>query len=404
MGKLNAIKVKTLGPGRHSDGEGLHLLVKESGSRSWMLRIQSDGKRRDLGLGSVETSGRMKEQQEGAEKISDLQRRVLTLAEARDKADAYRKMIKAGIDPIAERYKTAVARPTFEEASRACHLEMKAGWRNKKHIESWLASLEGHVFPMIGSKPIDSINSIVVRDVLAPIWLKVPETARRILQRIGVVLDFAHIKGWRPEETSLRSVPKGLPRQPRRDRHFESMPYGEVPSYMQRLAAAQPTAGRDALQLTVLTAVRSNETRFAMRDEFDLEVGTWTIPAARMKMNEIHIVPLNSSALQIVKRRFNVMAPSDQFVFFAKSGKPISDMTMTKVLRDDGIAKITVHGFRSSFTDWAAETTDIPKEVIDKSLAHRLPDKVEAAYRRTDFFEKRRKIMDAWDVFLTRQL
>lgn len=406
MGKLTALKVKSAAEGRHADGDGLYLLVKESGARSWLLRIQSDGVRRDLGLGTAETAPRTKEAQSSADSIPLLDRRSLTLGEARDKADAYKRLVKAGIDPAAERKKVLVTMPTFEKVARDCHAELKAGWRNKKHVDGWLSSLVSHIFPAIGDQPVDAITSIMVRDALAPIWMTIPETARRALQRIGAVLDFAHIKGWRPSETSLKSVRKGLPRQPTEDNHFAAMPYEGVPQYMADLVAKPTTVGRDALKFTILNAVRSNETRFAVWPEIDLAKGLWTIPASRMKMKKVHIVPLSPAAVEILRRRWEVRT-SDEGLIFSTSrtrptstspaqDKPISDMTMTKVLRDDGLAAITVHGFRSSFTDWAAEATSIAKEVVDKALAHKLPDKVEAAYRRTNHLERRRALMTMW--------
>jgi len=400
MGKLTALKVKSAGPGRHPDGDGLYLFVRDTGSRQWLLRIQADGKRRDLGLGTAETQPRTKEQASAAEQIGLMDRRSLTLSEARDKADAYRRMVRAGRDPVAERQKAPTAIPTFEKAARDCHDELKAGWRNKKHTDSWLACLVTYAFPTIGEQPVDAIDSLMVRDLLAPIWIDKAETSRRILQRIGAILDFAHIKGWRSSEASLRSVRKGLPRQPRTDNHFEAMPYGDVPAYMEQLRSASPTVGRDALRFTVLNAVRSNETRFAVWPEIDLEKATWTIPAARMKMNKTHIVPLTPPAIEILRRRWEGRSTDNGLVFFSSPKKAISDMTMTKVLRDDGIASITVHGFRSAFTDWAANEVSMPKEVVDAALAHKLTDKVEAAYRRTDFFEKRRLLMKMWADYL----
>lgn len=399
MGKLNALKVRNAVEGRHADGDGLYLLVKESGARSWLLRIQAGKRRRDLGLGTAETAPRSKDAQAAAEKIELLDRRSLTLAEARDKADAYRRMVKAGLDPVAEREKVSVVVPTFEKAARECHAEMKVGWRNKKHRDAWLSCLVTYIFPVLGDKPVDAITSIMVRDAVAPIWLTIPETSRRILQRIGAVLDFAHIKGWRPTETSLKSVRRGLPRQPQADNHFAAMPYEDVPAYVAVLADAATTAGRDALRFTILNAVRSNETRFAVWPEIDFDKAIWTIPASRMKMNQTHVVPLSPAAVEILRRRWDARTSDDGLIFFSTPKKPISDMTMTKVLRDDNLASATVHGFRSSFTDWAAETTSIPKEVVDKALAHKLPDRVEAAYRRTDFFDRRRVLMTMWADF-----
>ena len=374
---LTALKVKSLEPGRHADAHGLYLLVKESGSRSWVLRMQTAGRRRDFGLGSL---------------------RDVSLAEARDAAADLRRQVRRGGDPVAEKRAGKRTIPSFETAARACYESMRAGWKNKRH-ESWISSLTNHVFPMIGSKPVDEIDSALVCEVLAPIWLEIPDTANRILQRIGAVLDFAHIKGWRKEETSLRSVRKGLPRQAKADTHLEAMPYAEVPAFMAGLADAAPTIGRDALRFTVYTAVRSNETRFAVWPEFDLENGIWSIPAERMKAGEAHVVPLSRPAVALLRRLWKTREADDALVFSANGIKPISDMTMTKILRDSGLAGCTVHGFRSSFTDWAAETTDFPKEVADKALAHKLPNRVEAAYRRTDFFEKRRKLMAKWAAY-----
>jgi integrase len=235
-----------------------------------------------------------------------------------------------------------------------------------------------------------------VRNALAPIWLKTPETARRVLQRIGSVLDFAHIQGWCPHEAALRSVRKGLPRQPRRDNHYAAMPYADVPAFTQALARLPSSAGRDALRFTILTAVRSGEARHAVWPEFDLKKAIWTIPADRMKAHKEHVVPLSPAAVELLKKRWKYRASDEGLVFSNDGERPLSDMTMTKVLRDMGHEHTTVHGFRSAFTDWAAEETDFPKEVVDKALAHQLPDRVEAAYRRTDFFAKRRELMLRW--------
>lgn len=406
MGKLTALKIKAAPAGRHPDGDGLYLIVRDTGSRQWMLRIQAQGRRRDLGLGAADIGSRSPDAAKAAEKIPLLDRRSLTLAEARDKADAYRRMVRAGLDPVIEREKAAVSIPTFESAARACHEKLKSGWRNKKHTDSWLACLVSHVFPAIGSKPVDAVDSAAVRDLLEPIWMGKPETSRRILQRIGAVLDFAHIKGWRASETALRSVRKGLPAQKREDAHFVSMPYHDVPAFVRAVRNETATAGRDALLFTILTAVRSNETRFAVWPEFDLKTGTWTIPGGRMKMNQVHVVPLAPAAVEILRRRWEARTSDVGLVFSTgrtkatpntpAADRPMSDMTMTKILRDAKIDKITVHGFRSSFTDWAAETTDVKKEVVDKALAHKLPDKVEAAYRRTDYLDLRRPLMRAW--------
>lgn len=377
---LTILKVKNAKPGRHVDGRGLCLVVKPSGSRTWVLRMQHNGRRRDYGLGSALD---------------------VSLADAREAAAALRRRVREGHDPIAERREARKIAPNFEAATRACGDTLREGWK-EKHFEKWMSSFERHIFPRIGSKPVDRIDSACVVEALSPIWLAIPETARRLLQRIGVVLDFAHIKGWVPEEVSLRSVRKGLPRQNDRRNHMAAMPYADVPSLMKKLSEASPTTGRNALRFTIYNAVRSNETRLAVWTEFDLAKGIWTIPAERMKAREIHIVPLAPPALTLLRRLWKERGSNTSLVFTNNGTKPISDVTMTKLLRDDGIEGVTVHGFRSSFTDWSSEQTNFPKEVADKALAHKLPNKVEAAYRRTDFFEKRRELMAAWAEFLDR--
>jgi integrase len=380
---LTALKVRNAPPGRHADAHGLYLLVRDTGSRSWMLRLQHRGQRHDYGLGPV---------------------RDVSLADARILASDYRKIVRRGLDPVKELGFRRRAAPSFETVARSCYDAMKGGWKDQRHA-SWLSSLENHVFPSIGKTPIDAVDSSAVLGVLEPLWLTIPDTARRILQRIGAVLDYAHIKGLVPEEISLRSVPRGLPRQTRKVTHREALAYADVPQFMTRLLALANSMGRDALKLTVLTAVRSNETRFATWGEFDLGAGVWSIPAARMKMKEPHVIPLAPAAVTLMQRlASNRLALDgklafDAFVFSHVKNKAISDMTMLKVLREMQLGSVTVHGFRSSFTDWAAERTDFPKEIADKALAHTVPNAVEAAYRRTDFFDKRRTLMNQWATF-----
>ena len=376
---LTVIGVKNAKPGRHADGSGLYLMVRPTGSRSWVLRAQLNRKRQDFGLGSAA---------------------VVSLAEARAKAAELRAKLKRGEEIRPTPPAPEVVIPTFSEAARACHKAIKAGWRNEHHRDSWLASLENHIFPHIGANQVDEVTSVMVRDALAPIWLVIPETARRILQRVRTVLEYSHLEGWCPHEASLRSVPKGLPRQPVEDNHFAAMPYTEVPDLMWRLGNLPSSAGREALLFTIYNAVRSGETRLATWLEFDLDAAIWSIPATRMKMRQLHVVPLSPAAVAILRRRWPLRASDDGLVFSTKGKKPISDMTMTKVLRDLGFAKTTVHGFRSSFTDWAAERTRYPKEIVDKALAHKVADRVEAAYRRTNFLERRRALMLSWARFI----
>lgn len=375
---LTALKVKNAKPGRHVDGRGLCLMVQESGAKTWVLRMQHCGRRRDYGLGSALD---------------------VSLAEARDAAWELRRQVRQGIDVVAERRKSRKVTPSFETATRDCYEALREGWKNKNYA-NWISSLENHVFPLIGRKPVDQVDSACVVEVLTPIWLDIPETARRVLQRIGTVLDFAYIKGWIAAEISLRSVRKGLPRQMGKAGHLAAMPYADVPALMAKLAVTSRTTGRDALRFTIYNAVRSNETRFAVWKEFDLDKAVWTIPAARMKARETHIVPLTPPVVALLRQRWHERFNDDGFVFTNNGNKPISDMTMTKALRDCDIEDATVHGFRSAFTDWTAEKTDFPKEVADKALAHKLTNQVEAAYRRTDFFDKRRGLMTQWAKYL----
>lgn len=377
---LTAMKVRTARPGRYADIHGLYLVVRPGGSRAWVLRMQYRGRRRDFGLGPTHD---------------------VSLADARCRAAELRKMVRAGLDPVKERGLRRASAPTFEMVARRCYDAMRGGWKDRRHA-SWLASLENHVFPEIGSKRVDAIGSAEVLAVLEPIWLTIPDSARRILQRIGAILDFAHITGLLPAEVSLRSVTRGLPRQGQHVSHRAAMAYSEVPAFMKRLQSQENSVGREALKLTIFTAVRSNETRYATWAEFDLDAAIWSIPAKRMKMKQPHIVPLAAPAVELLRRLRRehealYPGPLDGRPLFTISGnKPISDTTMLKAIRDMKIDIVTVHGFRSSFADWAAECTNFAKEVTEKALAHRVPNPVEAAYRRTDFFDKRRVLMERW--------
>jgi integrase len=380
---LTALKVKKAGPGKHADVHGLYLVVQPSGRRSWVLRYQHKGRRRDFGLGPVHD---------------------VSLAEARAAAMDLRKLVRAGLDPVEQRGLKRPSRPTFEAVARKCYEAMRKGWKDRRNA-SWIASFDNHVFPLIGTKRIDSIDSKAVLAVMEPIWTTIPDTARKILQRIGAVLDYAHIKGMIPQQISLRSVRKGLPRQTRQVVHRQAMPYKDVPAFMAKLMALPPSVGRDALKLTILTATRSGEVRNAVWGEFDLDNAVWSIPAARMKMKEAHVVPLARPAVELLRRVYREQleldgeVKPDRVLFSHYGARAISDVTMLKVLRDMGIEGITVHGFRSSFADWAAESTIVRKEVVEKALAHKIPNAVEAAYRRTDFVDKRRALMTKWASF-----
>ena len=307
-----------------------------------------NGKRRDFGLGSTKD---------------------VSLAEAREGAAALRKQVLAGIDPVAEKKREREPVPTFAAAARRVHEEHKRGWKNGKHQAQWIATLETYAFPKLGDMTVDTIEGPAVRDVLADIWLEKPETARRVRQRIGTVLDWAYAKGFRTTEAPMRSLSRGLPRQPRKgDRHHAALPYTEVPAFLAKLRERE-SVGRLALEAALLTAARSGEVRGATWGELDLEAATWTIPAARMKAGKPHVVPLSVPAKDAFQRAVRLRQAESDLVFPGmRSGKPLSDMTLLKVLRDMD-AGVTVHGFRSSFRDWVAEATTTPGEVAEASAS-----------------------------------
>lgn len=387
---LTVLQVKNAKPGRHADGKGLYLFVKPSGARSWVLRVQAGGARRDFGLGSVLYDRR---------EAIDLplgSRRELTLAEAREKAALGRTLFKAGLDPSAEWKQQSRVIPTFKKAAQVYHDNIKAGFRNARHSASWLTSLESYAFPLIGSRRVDVIDAAAIQSALLPIWLTVPETARRVRQRIGAVLDFAQAQGWRSSEAPLRAASRGLPNQPRGKVHFSAMPYAEVPAFVADLRGKAETTGRLALLYTILTAARSGEVRGATWGEIDLDAGSWTIPGKRMKAGQPHSVPLSGAAMAVLKIAEGLLdGRADDLIFSGASRRPLSDMTLTKVMRNADLA-FTVHGFRSSFRDWVAEQTNFPPDWAEAALAHSIPNKVEAAYRRTKYFDQRRKLMNAW--------
>lgn len=379
MAKLNAVQIRALSePGRYPAGDGLILNVKPGGSKSWLFRIQAGGRRREYGLGSL---------------------RDVTLADARDAAAAIRKQLRGGVDPSEERRRILLRVPTFREAAMEVHQEHKRGWKNEKHQAQWLSTLQTYAFPSIGDLSLDAIETGHVRDVLGPIWIEKPETARRVRQRIGTVLDYAVGKNWRPHPISMTAVTKALPRQPKKEGRFEAMPYAEVPAFLAVLQS-RTSIGRLALEALILTAARSGEIRGAKWEELDLDAGTWTVPAQRMKAGRAHVVPLSDEAALVFRRTAELRLAGTELVFpGSKRGHPLSDMTLLKILRDMDL-KVTVHGFRSAFRDWAAECTNVPGEVAEAALAHAISNKVEAAYRRTDFLAKRRELMGQWAEYL----
>ena len=362
-----------------------------------MLRVQVDGRRRDYGLGSAILERKV------PSPLPIEQRRELTLSEARDKAAAGRSLAKAGLDPSLEWKRVLNVIPTFEEAARKYHGNIKDGWKKgTKHGAQWIATLEAHAFPVIGSKRIDLIDAPAIQSVLLPIWLRLPETARRVRQRVGAVLDFAHGQGCRDGEAPMRAVAKGLPKQPRKGVHYAAMPYADLPDFMAKLREMQATFGRLALQFTILTAARSGEVRGATWDEIDLDAALWSIPAARMKSGEAHTVPLPAAALDVLREvQGLITGRPGELVFPGMKGKPLSDMTLAKALRVAGGGDVTVHGMRSAFRDWVAEKMPtVPGDVAEAALAHAIQNRTEAAYRRAKYLDQRRDLMAAWADYL----
>jgi integrase len=375
--RLTAVAVRKAGPGRHGDGNGLYLLVDDTGARRWVLRTVVAGRRRDIGLGSAI---------------------LVPLAEARELARRYRKLAREGGDPLAERRKERRPIPTFEAAARTVHAEHKATWSNPKHAAQWLASLEEHAFPTLGKLRVDQIESPDVVAALAPIWTAKPETAKRVRQRIATVLDWAKAKGHRSGENPVRGVGggKGLPKHNGDVEHHSALPYDQLPAFFTELRQQVGLAAR-ALELTILCATRTSETLGATWSEIDFEAATWTIPSARMKAKVEHRIPLAPAAVDLLRDLHAKKAADAVFVFpGAKRGMPLSNMAMTQALRRMKRGDLTTHGFRSTFRDWCAEKTPYPRELAEKALAHVLASKVEAAYQRGDLFEKRRELMAAW--------
>lgn len=371
---LTALQTKNAAPGMHADGNGLYLCAKPGG-KSWIFRFTSPltGKRREMGIGAYP---------------------LRTLAEARSEAIDLARTVASGHDPIEQRraVKKPLRRVSFADACAAYVDARSPGWRNAKHVAQWRNTLS--TYCPFGAKPVADVTLDDVEGALSPIWLTKPETASRLVQRVLAVLGYSHDKGWREGDADgwsdrlLRRLPK-QPAKAERVRHFPAMPHADVPAFAQMLASS-PSSGSRALLFTVLTGCRSGEVRGATWAEIDLEAGVWTIPASRMKAKKEHRVPLSTQALELLRS----MPQDTPLVFPGAKGQPLSDMTLTAFMRRHELP-FTVHGFRSSFRDWSAECTTFSREVCEGALAHVVAG-VEGAYRRTDLFDKRRLLMQAW--------
>ncbi len=355
----------------------MYLFVQPSGIRSWIQRLVVRGRRRELGLGSVA---------------------LVPLAEAREKALANRKLAREGGDPLAEKRRTEGI-PTFAEAASRVLEQKRDGWRGRRHHREWMSSLRRFAFPRIGKMPVSEVTSADLLEILTPIWHRKASSARRVRQRLRAVLEWAVAMEYRIDNPCDRIGPVLGPQHDVTE-HMRALPHGEVAAAIRTVqAATAPEVAKLAFEFLVLTAARWGEVRWAEWEEIDRDAGVWTVPARRMKANRQHRVPLCGRALEILEA---VQAPDEgtgPVVFTRGQGKPLNDKQLRWLVREQGIAAVP-HGFRSSFRDWAAEETDHPREVIEAALAHVVRNRVEAAYARSDLFERRRVLMDDWARYL----
>lgn len=383
-GKLTKRLVENLGPGRHGDGGGLHLVVDPSGARRWIVRVTVKGQknrkggplRTDFGLGGAD---------------------VVTLNMARERALEYRRMAKQGLNP---RYNARQDIPAFEEFAQQVHIERLPTWRNPKHGQQWINTLRDYAFPKIGRMPLDSIGQPEVLMCLSPIWTDKHETARRLAQRIKVVLDVAKAKGFREGENPVTAIKDAgvLPKVTKKPKHHKAMLWRDVPAFYADLRTRNAMAAK-ALMFTCLTGSRTGEVLGMRWDEIDFDSGVWTCPAERMKTGEEHRVPLTDQMVAIIEP---LKAMQSDYVFEGqKRHQPLSNMAMLMLLRRMKIEGATVHGFRSTFRDWAAEVANVPREVAEMSLSHRIGSQVELAYARSDLLERRRALMQTWNCFVS---
>lgn len=380
-GKLKAIELKTLKQGNHSDGNNLFLRVQPTGARSWVFRYKINDKAKEIGLGSLT---------------------VRTLAEARELAIDMKRAIHRGENPKALLFTKATK--TFTSYAAECIQSKRAEWRNPKHAQQWFNTLETYVYPFIGDKSIETIETDDVIKVLEPIWTTKTETATRVRQRIEAVLDYAYFNEKLQKANPARwrghleiTLPK--PNKIRTVQHFEAIPYIDLPNVM-KLLRSKTSMSSYCVRWIALTACRSNEARSMVWDEINQKDKTWTIPPEKMKAKEEHRVPLTDECLEVLNKvsKYKSLCTSDIVFFNEKSGK-LSDQAVSKTLKSVSYDKATVHGLRSSFKDFAHDKTTFAHEVIEKCLAHSV-GAVEKAYRKTDLIGKRRELMNQWGDFL----
>lgn len=377
MGNLTTKKVSSLKePGMYGDGDGLYLRVGAYGGKSWILRTVVQGRRRDLGLGSI---------------------KVVSLAEARDAARELRKIARKGGDPDEHRKRESL---TFEEATRRVHANLKKTWRSEGHAARWLSSLERYAFPEIGSKPIHEIDSSHILKVLSPIWAEKHETASRVKQRIASVFDWAKGARLYPHENPVNGLKKALPSVKQRPEHMAALGWADMPVFMGNLKEREGISAR-CLEFLILTAARSGEARGARWNEIEGDI--WTIPGERMKNGLPHRVPLTSAAVAILE---SIKGLDSDLIFPSpsrgkKGNRQLSDTVFAALYKRMKYEGLTTHGFRSTFRDWCSENDAAPREVAEAALSHAVGNRVERAYARSDLFDRRRVLMERWAGHIT---
>ena len=382
MARLSVARIRSLStPGLHGDGDTLYLRVARGGSKSWIQRLTIDGKRRDIGLGGWPT---------------------VSLAVARQRAFANRVAISEGRNPLADKRLARV--PTFRQAAEKTFEANRARWRSAKVTATWMQQMERHAFGRLGDIPVDRIGREHVLSVLTPLWTSKPEIARKLRQRIRATLRWCHAHGYVEHNMAGEAISGALPAMPSVKAHYRALPYVEVSEALATIEGSEASIpAKLCFRFLVLTAARSGEARGAVWSEIDEKAREWRIPGNRMKAGVEHRVPLSEAAFAVLEQAQMLGDGSDLiFPSVVKRGRPMSDMTLTKVLRSTGLAdRATVHGFRSSFRDWASECTDAPHAVMELALAHSVGSAVEQAYARSDLFDRRRGLMDRWAHFVT---
>ena len=365
----------------HNDGRGLYLRIAKGGSKGWILRIAIDRRRRDIGLGGYP---------------------AVSLAKARQIADAHRLAVAEGRDPLAEKRRSRT--PTFAEAAVKVHEANLPRWKNGKHTDQWINTLRTYAYPVIGRMPLDRIERRDVLGILTPIWTAKPETARRVRQRVRTVLRWGQAHGYVEQNVAGEAIDGALPPMPRVRAHFRALPYAEVPAALETIdGSPSGLTAMLCMRFLILTSARSGEARGATWAEIDLDAREWRIPAERMKGGVVHRVPLSDAALDVLHEAA-ALRDESELIFSSprKRGRPLSDMSLTVALRRAGLAdRATIHGFRSAFRTWASECTNAPHAVMELSLAHAVRSAVEQAYARSTLLERRRRLMDQWATYLS---